>query len=238
MLNGNYTSVYGVIERVYEFFDEDIMQFSELVGHVSDALLLIGTTEQMNDEVEKISMVSQRGALPNNLVYVNQVRTADTKIPLRYTGNPFHSAINPDCPDIHVESSNTYSLNNSFIFTNFDDQDLEISFRALPVDEKGFPLIPDDIKFKMAMESYLMERIGFKLNLLGRLSENKYERLIKERDWYMGAAQSRGKMPSVDKMETIKNAFSRLLTHGMAHSTSFTSISDPETYKIQPYNRR
>ncbi len=228
MLNGNYVSIYEIIERVYGFFDDDIMEFSELVTHISDALLLIGANSQMTDVVEEIPIKDYRGILPCNIVYVNQIRTCDTHEALRYTGNSFHSLINPDTPDLHTESSLTYSLNEGHIFTNQEEGTLEMSYRALPVDKDGYPMIPNDIKYKKAVEAYVMERIGFKLNLLSRLSDHKYERLIREYDWYVGAAQSRATMPSVDKMETIKNAYSRLLLSTMAHSTFFTSVSDPE----------
>ena len=234
MLSGNYTSIYEIIERVYGFFDSDVMEFSDLVGHISDALLLIGGNPQMEDKVEEIHINRYRGTLPSNMVFINQVRTCDTHQALRYTGNSFHASINPDSPDIHSESDLTYSINPGFMFTNMEEGFLEISFRALPVDEKGFPMIPDDVKFKKALESYLMERIALKLLLNSRISESKYQLLSRECAWYMGAAQSRVNMPSVDKMETIKNSFSRLLSNSMAHSTFFTSISSPEGKNIYP----
>lgn len=235
MLNGNYTSVYEIIERVFDTFDSEAIEFFTMVRHISDALLLIGINSQLNRKVEKIDIISYRGTLPSDLVYINQVRTCDTHKALRYSGNTFHHALNPDSPDKFIESDLTYTLNNSYIFTNFETGTIEISYDALPVDSKGFPLIPDDIKYKMAMEYYLMERIAFKLYLQDRISERKYERILQEKSWYMGAAQSRGRMPSVDQMESIKNAVSRMLIMPMAHSTFFTSISGAENMKIQPY---
>ena len=124
-----------------------------------------------------------------------------------------------------------------FIFTNFEDATIEIAYKAMPVDEKGFPLIPDHVNYKKALEAYLMERIGFKLFLSDKLSEKKFNLLQQECAWYMGAAESKGKLPSVDRMETIKNAYSRMLVNAMAHSTFFTSITDPETMNIQPYKK-
>lgn len=235
MLNGNYTSVYEIIERVLDTFDSEELDFSVMVRHISDALLLIGVFDQFHHKVEKISIISNRGMLPKDLVYVNQIRTCDTHKALRYAGTPFHPAIDPNSPDLYSESDYTYTLNNSYIFTNFESGELEMAYTAMPVDEKGFPLIPDDIKYKLALEYYLMERIAFKLYLQDKISDRKYERISQEKHWYMGAAQSRGRMPSVDQLETIKNAFSRLLIMPMAHSTFFTSITDAEHIKVQPY---
>lgn len=237
MVSGKYTSIYEIIERVMDFFDEESLNFSSMVRHISDALLLVGAPAQFTNVVEEIPIVEYRGMLPNGLIYINQVRMCDTHEALRYTGNTFHPAINSSSPDIHSESQKTYQLNNSHIYTSFEEGTIEVAFKKMPVDEKGFPLIPDNVQYKMAMENYLMERIAFKMFLSNKLSEAKYRLIQKEREWYMGAAESKGKLPSVDKMETIKNAFSRMLTQTMAHSTFFTSVTDPETMNIQPYKR-
>ncbi len=237
MLTGNYTSVYEIIERVFDTFDSEEIEFSVLIRHISDILLLIGTSSQLTNEIGEITVSEYRGALPQNMVYINQIRDCGTNKALRYSGNSFNSALNPDSPDRFVDSDLTYTLNNSYIFTNFEEGTIQIAYKALPVDDKGFPLIPDDIKFKKAVESYLLERIGFKLFLKEKLSRDRYKLLATEKDWYVGAAQSKGKLPSVDKMETIKNAFSRMLIMPLAHSTFFTSVTSPETLTIHPINR-
>lgn len=238
MLNGKYISVYEIIERVFDTFDSEAIEFSVLIRHMSDALLLIGAIDQMEQKVEEIDIVEYRGILPKGLVYINQTRECNTNRAMRISGNSFHASVHPDSPDRFVETDLTYTLNNSYIFTNFESGKVEMACAVLPVDERGYPLIPDDIKYKMALEYYILERIAFKLLLQDKISDNRYDRISRERNWYMAAAQSRAKMPSVDKMETIKNAFSRMLIMPLAHSTFFTAISGAEEMQLHPHRRR
>jgi hypothetical protein len=232
MLTGNYVSIYEIIERVFDTFDSEEIEFSVLVRHIADALLLIGASAQMHDSVEKVIISDYRGSIPSNIVFINQVRDCTTHQALRYTGNSFHSSIGKGNKDKFVESNLTYSLNNFYVFTNFESGIIEMACKVLPVDEKGFPMIPDDIKYKLAVENYILERIAFKLFLRDKMSRDKYEMISNERNWYMAAAQSRGKMPSIDKMETIKNAFTRMLISPMSHSTFFTNVSNAENINI------
>jgi hypothetical protein len=53
-------------------------------------------------------------------------------------------------------------------------------------------------------------------------------KIEQERDWYIGAAQTRGHMPSVDMMESIKNNILRLIPKINQHSDGFASSGSQE----------
>ena len=37
-----------------------------------------------------------------------------------------------------------YRLNNNYIFTNFEEGSVEISYTAFVTDDDGYPMVPDD----------------------------------------------------------------------------------------------
>ena len=90
------------------------------------------------------------------------------------------------------------------------------------------PMIPDDIKFVMAVQAYVAERIGFRLYFQDHLSGQKYQKLEQDRGWYIGAAGTKAQIPSIDEMEGIKNRFLRLRIHTDFHDSSFVYSSDSE----------
>jgi len=105
----------------------------------------------------------------------------------------------------------TYNINNYYIFTNFDEGKIEMVYKAFPLDEAGFPLIPDDEKFIKAVVTYVAERHAFKLMLQDKFAERKYDRLAQEYYYCVAAVKSYSAVPSVDEMENIRQRATMLL---------------------------
>lgn len=207
-----------------------------------------------------VAIIDYRGELPCDLVKVDQVRDYNSKTPMIYSTDSFHknqtrpiSNANPELAedfgqetlqfnsDLAVATSTfnggygtnlTYNLNNNFIFTNFQEGCVEIAYTAFPTDEKGLPLIPDDIKFIRACVCYIAEREAFKLWLTNRLDDSKYNKILQDRMYYIGAANTRGNMPNKDKMESMKNQWLRLVPNIHEHSSGFRYMNESGKLKI------
>jgi hypothetical protein len=126
----------------------------------------------------------------------------------------------------------TYRINATVIETNFEDGFVEMVYNGFVTDCNGFPMIPDDIKFEKAVEAYLIERIDYKKWRRGELSDKVYRKSDQERDWYIAAARSKGNLPSLDKMESWKNAMLRSIIRPNQHSTNFRNLSVQERRKV------
>lgn len=232
-----YTSVYEIIERVLDTFDNEDVNFSSMVRHIADALLLIGSFKYLENKVETVKIVDNRGELPCDIIYINQTRYTKNKqsFPLRYATESFHSTWHDaNSPDLKCKSDYTYSLSGNHIFTSFEEGEVDINYRALATDDNGFPLIPDDIKFKLAVEYHLMSKVAEKLFLLDKITSDKFQYIQQQRDWYIGAAQARGNMLSHDQMETLANQMTRLIEQPLAHSKFYRNQQVPEIFRKQP----
>jgi hypothetical protein len=95
-------------------------------------------------------------------------------------------------------------------------------------------MIPDDIKFIMAVQAYVAERIGFRLFMQDHLAGQKYQKLEVDRAWYIGAAGTKAQIPSIDEMEGIKNRYLRLKTQVDLHDASF--IYSPNSERLILHN--
>ena len=119
----------------------------------------------------------------------------------------------------------TYKINNYYIFTNFDEGKVEIKYKAFPIDDNGFPIIPDDQKFIRAIVDYIAERHFFKLMLADKISERKYDKVAQQYYFSIAAVQSYAKVPSPDEMENMRQRAANLLKNESQHITGFKYLN-------------
>lgn len=126
----------------------------------------------------------------------------------------------------------TYRLNAGNIETNFEDGFVELTYNGFVTDCNGFPMIPDDVKFEKAVESYLIERLDYKKWRKGEIADKIYNHSQQQSSWYIAAARSKGNLPSLDKMESWKNAMLRSIVRPNQHATGFKNMSTQERRRI------
>ena len=72
--------------------------------------------------------------------------------PARYATDTLHEHYNKVGNDfVH----NTYSINNNYIFTSLKNGWYTIAYKAIMVDEEGYPMLPADRIFINALEWYI-----------------------------------------------------------------------------------
>jgi uncharacterized protein (TIGR02145 family) len=237
MLTPGYTSVERVIENVIRdtgFTTEinwvDIIEWvyiaTELIGVKNAYVLKVTDGNTTLGHPDAIEIVDYRGTLPTDFHMVQQIRESNSKLALRADSNSFLLA--SEQPDNYIATDLTYSINNDYIFTSFQEGTLEMSYYAYPTGTDGLPLIPDDVMYIRAIESYITERIARKLWLQDKLTDGKYKAL--EQDWlfYVNSARTKDSLMTVDQAESFKNQIVRIATKFNAHSSTFRELNYPE----------
>jgi hypothetical protein len=103
-----------------------------------------------------------------------------------------------------------------------------IAYDAFPIDKDGFPLIPDNIKFKRAVEQYIIMKADYILFRKGDISSELYNDSKIEWCWAVGGAQTAGVMPSLDQLESIKNMMVRVVPKLNQHRFGFKFMNVQE----------
>lgn len=156
--------------------------------------------------------------------------------PMRYSGDTFHLKYHLTDLDFAPVNEYTYTVNNNFIFTNFKTGCVAMAYKGIPVDENGFPLVPDHASWRLAMEFEVAYRIAFKLWMQGKLADRKFQIIERDRDWYTAQARNEALGNMIDEEETSKNHFTRFFgKYNNTHSNFFGNMSFPE--KLQNYRR-
>jgi len=243
MMNGKFVSVHTVIERAYRDMGMgENLNVSDSMEWAGEALELIGRPIQLLDgEPAVLEIENYRAQLPCDLHQIITCRGSEngeldedkcdkdvSYTAMRYSTNAFHHSYCNNSKDYNCESDLTYKVNNNFITTNFETGIVSMAYMRIPTDSNGFPLIPDDIKYQMAVAAHIKMKLGFISMMKGKMPSGVYSKLEQDRDWYIGAAQNRGLNVSPDMMESIKNNWVRLIPKINHHASGFASVGERE----------
>lgn len=246
MFNGKYISINEIISKVYRDMGiSDQINFADAVEWAGEAIDIIGAPFHLIEKVKSVRVENYKAEIPCELHYIITIGGLETtleeeneescdaeKLPyvaMRYSTDAYHHwycKYNDDHKCCNAEY--TYKVNDNFIFTNFKEGRILISFKAIPIDENGYPKIPDDVKFKEAVAGQIKWRLAFIKWMEGKLPQAAFQLIERDRDWYIGAAQTRAQMPSVDMAESLKNNWLRLIPKINQHADGFRSAGHRE----------
>tara|TARA_B100000768_G_C11255355_1_gene366120 strand:- start:265 stop:1185 length:921 start_codon:yes stop_codon:yes gene_type:complete len=125
----------------------------------------------------------------------------------------------------------TFDLNNDHITLSAKEGKVCMAYLAIPTDEEGLPLIPDNTSYQLAVKKYLTMKIDYIAWRKGELRADIFQHSEQEWAWYVGQAGNKAKMPNLDQMESIKNQVMRLLPNVNHHETFFRTLGSPEIRK-------
>ena len=125
----------------------------------------------------------------------------------------------------------TFDINSNHITLSTKTGKVCLAYLAIPTDEEGLPLIPDDVSYKLAVKKYLTMKLDYIEWRRGTIAPQVFDHSEREWMWYVGQAGNTAKMPSVDGLEAIKNATMRLLPRVNAHETFFKGLGSPSIRK-------
>lgn len=215
----NYISIRQILD---DLLADDLMRGLSLeraVNYAVEFIRVVGMPPIFESKIEKISIKDYRGELPCDLYEVIQVKDPKGFAYLAATGN---------YPNKGQNNLPTYNIKGNIIFTSTKDNDVEVAYRAIKVDEDGFPLIPDNGTFARALELYIQKRYFTILFNSSKIPLNVLQNTQQEYAFYVGQAQSDLVRPNLDQMESIKNMWNTLIPKIYKHADGFKTINTPE----------
>ena len=210
--------------------------FETVIDYAVDFIRLVGTPPSFIDKTAIIDIHNYRGELPCDFYEMIQVRLAyDEKHKVenhaptfRDTTDSFH--MSPNKP--HV-SDLTYKLQGNCIFTApLEEGKIEIAYKAMPIDDEGYPMIPDNSAFSRALEMYIKKQWFTIQYDLGKISQAVMAKADQDYAWAVGQAQTDLIRPTIDQMESISNMWGTLIPRAQEHRKGFIHTGSREHIKI------
>jgi len=250
MRNGrlvSYRTIASTLQRDFPFLIETISD-EEVIEWLGAFMGLTNSPMMLSDQIGYLELCDGKAQLPCDLHLIMQVAKTDASIladgpcsslsPMRWTTDKFHRRYHDNDSDYRSHSSYTYTVNDNYIFANINEGILAISYKAIPTDEEGFPMIPADEQWVQAAIHDIAWKSARKLWYSNKITTDKFQKLEQERDWYFAQAVNYSKMPSIDEREGIKNHRLRSITDINYHSDFFRNYQLPEHryFKGQYFN--
>lgn len=134
-----------------------------------------------------------------------------------------------DFPRLARFSGEYYLENGTFIQTSFEEGHIKLHYSSLPVDDCGFPLIPDKSFYKRALVWYVVMML-----LAQGYSHPVYTWQLAEQRWeeFMPRAQNELKSPSREDMELFRRMWTRIIPQVMLAEDFFSGAESFENIDI------
>ena len=226
-----YTNIRLILDKLLRNPLMADVSFETAVDYTIELIRLIGMPNVFIEKVVGLGVKDYRAALPCDFSEVIQIRTDDSvHRTLRYSTDSFHCVAEESRP--YQNEDPTYKIQGGIIYTSFSSGPIELSYRAIKLDDEGYPLIPDNVKFTRALEWYIKYKVYTNLFEVGKIAQAVLQNTQQEYDWAIGAAQSEMSYLSLDKAESFFNSFRTLLIRDNAHRDGFKSNSQKEYIKL------
>lgn len=132
-----------------------------------------------------------------------------------------------------------YILKPGWLALNRDKGYIRLSYKAIPTDERGYPLIPDNATYQEAVYWYVVMKLSFPKFLRGELggpgkrsvnaAQNIYSYTQQQWHHYRNKAYAEAIMPTADDMRNIKRDWNRLVPEYETDEYFFKHLNDEQT---------
>lgn len=217
--NGKYVSFEEIMYRIKRNPIMEDASKADIALDTYDLLKKIGAPGAYSDERVPIRIDNYIGELPKDLLYIKEmvyVKETGTNVwselPMQYViGNKTSKWHCSNSNDLKIRSSYGYSIMNNKVHTDLETGELAIYYKAIKMDDEGYPLIPDNPYVVSAIVAYVkLKHMEIKAEL-GYISGTALPRIEQEYYFNMRAAETAYKMPSTDEYNSIAKSLLRII---------------------------
>ena len=232
MVTGKTISVGNILWKVLKQPIVQDLKYEDAAEYAIEYLRLRGASLSFEDRVERIKLSNYKALLPVNLINIRGIQYSECEceggIAMRYASDIYHTDINGCEPG---GQEYTYITQNNVVTTSMKDGWINISFSALATDEFGYPLIPDNESFKVALEYYIIHRTLEGLWSMGKITDKVFQYYEQKRHYYSAQATNSMTIKNMDQMETMFNALNRMIIDVNPQETFYKNFGVKEIIK-------
>lgn len=143
---------------------------------------------------------------------------------LNQTGTQSSLSTNEDLTN--TTEDYTYLINDSYIKTNQETGYILLAYQAIPTDNEGYPMVPDDQSFLEALYWYIVMKLYYPQWKLGTVRDAVYYDARRSWNYYCKQAYGNALMPDKGQLESIKNTWLRLVPEINEYTTAFSTLGE------------
>lgn len=230
----NYTNIREVLSRILKHPLLQDVTLEQAVQYTLDFISTFGMPKIYQDKEEMVHIEDFRAKLPCDLISINQIKECKTGICLRSMTDNFmpKERYDEDAGYKKIQEL-TFKTQGQVLFTSFKTGDVLISYKAIPIDKDGFPLLIDNPVFLRALEAYIKKEVFTILFDMGKITPAVLQNTQQQYAWLAGQLQSEFTIPSISEMESLKRSWCTLLQRTTSFNDGFRNNGNQEYLKLQ-----
>ena len=232
--NINWVKLPVILDRLLRHPLLTDLNLETAIQYTLDFISAMGLPNVYVDKIETIDINEYRGELPCDLISINQVRLHKNGMALRTMTDNFNAypTHNHEGGDWGERGEPSFKTQGRVIFTSIRHEKVDISYKAIMLDDDGLPLIPDNSIFLKALELYIKKEWFTILFDMGKISPAVLNNTQQEYAFKAGQCNNEFVIPSVSEMESITNVLNQLVPRVTAFRNGFKNLGDKEYIRL------
>lgn len=195
------------------------------IQYTLDFIAAMGLPKIYTDNLADIEIKDYRAMLPCDLISITQVRLKGTKECLRSMTDSFGGY---GTKEDGTRGEYTYKTQGRVIYTSFKEGHIQIAYKAIPVDEEGLPMLPDNPIFLKALELYIKKEWFTILFDMGKIQPAVLNNTQQEYAFKAGQCNSEFTIPSPSEMESISGIINQMIPRVNEFKRGFKDLGNKE----------
>lgn len=248
-----YTNISRVLDNLHDHPMLSDITLEQVVRHTIRFISKHGYAKLYQNKQEDVEIHDFRGTLPCDLISITQVKDRLTNVCLVAITNSF-SPNGPKCKgkgcidpmnNVHkmkpwyIHAGKPYPGEPAFktqgrvIYTSFPEGLITIAYRAIPIDEDGYPLLIDDETYLDALEAYIKMKVFTVKFDQQKISAGVLQNAQADYAVASRLLLSHFTMPSPAEAEVLARAWNTMLPDMRSFSRGFKHFGEREYLKKQ-----
>ena len=216
----NFVNIREVLARVTSHPMLKNVDLEQAIRYTVDFISIVGLPTFYLDKEVDIPIEDYRGLMPCDLVSITQVKDKKTGFCMHSMTDTF----NPREYNFHTEP--TFKTQGNVILTSFRTGEVTISYKALPVDETGIPLLIDNANFLKALELYIKKEKFSDLYDEGKIRDGIMSKAETDYAWAVAQCEKEFIMPSLSELQSITNMWNTLIPRVSEFNNGFIELGN------------
>lgn len=242
-----YTSVKRVLDNLLDHPLLRDVTLEQAIRYAIRFISLHGYPQLYEDKITTVDIKDFKGLLPCDLITVNQVKDFDTQECMRSMTDTFTPGVHKKSieekpsKDLlnnmqgeyipprkkHIEEC-TYKTQGRIIYTSFPEGRIEISYKSIPVDDDGYPLLIDNETYLNALEAYIKMKVFTVKYDTGKIQAGVLSNAQSDYAWASHELQTEMTTPSISEMESITRMLTTMIKPVTSFDNRFKHVGDRE----------
>lgn len=211
-----YITIRRLMDRLTDNPNLKTLKTSSVAAYVKDMCGINNIVPILKTGFNYIEINEHKGELPLDCLEVRKVYICkdDANLhPVVYEDNSLLAAMDESImrPGDKTEYGE-WRVEGDILFTDLSTiSKVEVMYRALRVDDVGFPLIPDEGSLMQATENYVKWRHYTILAESGIMADKYVTKTAQQYEWYIAQYTSKMDMLSEDEAVSVMNSWQRLV---------------------------